>query len=189
MNDSESAKGEFSANGSNDEMESRMARLESAILALAESKRLEEQRPPVAALAQPTMPIPPEMLVAAGKALLPGALSAMSAGFAAATDPHNNPQRPSFLSPQSWLLIDIIQEWRTFGMMFLDFRFRPSWTVKIVPAICLLLLIMNFVLPGTGGVFHLFDVFPIAIGYKALSREALRYRAEMSLLPPPTPTS
>src|SRR5437016_4918942 len=107
MSDSPSVNGGFSANGTGNEMESRMRRLEDAIAALAESKRAEP--PPVATLAQPPQTtIPPEMLVAAGKALLPGALNAMSAGFAAATDPRNNPQKPSLLSPQSWLLLDLV---------------------------------------------------------------------------------
>src|SRR5216684_651612 len=145
MNDSPSPNGEFSATGSKDDMESRMRRLEDAIAAIADTQHIEErllekvlsrvEAPPVAALAPPAppppraAPIPPEMLVEAGKAILPSALNAMSAGFAAATDPRNVPQKPTLLSPQSWLLLDLVQELRTFGMMLIDPRFHPSWSV------------------------------------------------------------
>jgi hypothetical protein len=200
MSDTPSTNGEFSANGSREEMESRLRRLESAIAAIADTKIMEERlvekvmsrvepppAPPVAAIVplQPAppqaMPVPPEMLIAAGKVLLPSALNAVSAGFAAATDPHNLPQKPSILSPQSWLLLDFVQELRTFGMMFLDYRFQPSWTVKIIPAVCLILIVVNFIL--FGGLLHLVDIPLTILSYKTMSREANRYRTEMALLP------
>jgi hypothetical protein len=193
MSDSPVNGGEFSANGSNDEMESRLRRLESAIASIADTKVIEERLlekvmsrveppPPVAVPAPPTaMPVPPEMLVAAGQALLPGVLNSMSAGLAAATDPYNQSQKPSLLSARSWILIDLIQELRTFGMMFLDYRFQPSWSAKIIPLACLAIIIGNFIL--FGGLLHLIDIPLTILSYKTLSREAIRYRAETALLP------
>ena len=196
MSDSPATNGELSANRPDDEMESRMRRLENAIAAIADTKQIEERLlekvmsrveppPPVAAIVPPqpppAMPVPPEMLVAAGHALLPSAINAMSAGFVAATDPHNYPQRPSLLSPQSWLLLDLIQELRTFGMMFLDYRFQPGWSAKIIPLACLAIIIVNFIL--FGGLLHLIDIPLTILTYKTLSREAIRYRTEMALLP------
>ena len=105
----------------------------------------------------------------------------MSAGLFAATDPHNVPRRPSILSPQAWLLLDLIQELRTFGMMFLDFRFQPSWSAKLIPISCLVVVVVNFIL--FGGLLHLIDIPLTILSYKTLSREAIRYRTEIAHLP------
>jgi hypothetical protein len=202
MSDSPATNGELSANRPDDEMESRMRRLENAIAAIADTRDIEERvlekmksrvepQPPVAALAPPVqsqpppaLPVPPEMLVAAGQALLPSALNAMSAGLAAATDPRNaQPQQPSLLSPQAWLMTDLLMELRSFGMMFLDFRFRPSWTVRIVPLACLAMIVLNYFLL-TALPERLFDIFLVVLAYKSLARDAARYRQEMALLPP-----
>jgi len=202
MSDNPATNGELSENRPDDEMESRMRRLESAVAAIADTKVIEERLlekmkskveplPPVATLAPPqpppappAMPVPPEMLVAAGQALLPGALSAVSAGLAAATDPRNaQAKQPSLLSPQAWLMTDLLMELRSFGMMFLDFRFRPSWTVRVVPLACLAMIILNYFLL-TALPERLFDIFLVVLAYKSLARDAARYRQEMALLPP-----
>jgi hypothetical protein len=136
--------------------------------------------PPVANLA-PEPAAGNHALVNAGMALLPDALRAVSSGIGTATDPRNvSSQRGSLFAPQSWLALDLVRELRTFGMMYLDHRFRPSWTARLVPLSCLILLLLNFLLPGAGGFFHIFDIIPTVVAYKALSREAVRYRAEMA---------
>jgi len=182
-----------------DDMEDRLHRLEQAIAALQDTKLMEErllervmnrvdqapatpQAPPVATLAPPENHGANDAIVGAGMALLPGALRAVSSSLNSATDPRRyDSQRPSLFSAQSWLLLDLVQELRTFGMMMLDYRFRPSWTVKTVPICCLALVILNFVF--LGGIFHLLDIIPTIVAYKTLSREAQRYRAELPYMP------
>jgi hypothetical protein len=193
------SEGNYGPHESREQVEERLHRLEQAIAAMQDTKLMEERllermkgqlesspaaaAPPMATIVPPENHAANDMLVNAGMTLLPGALRAVSSGINSATDPRNyHSQRPSMFSAQSWLLLDVIQELRTFGMMLLDFRFHPSWTVKTVPVCCLVLLILNFIF--LGGIFHLFDVIPIVIGYKALSREAARYRVELPYMPP-----
>lgn len=173
-----------------DDMDARLRRIESALASMHETKsveqrvqeRVQQRVETVPAPAPPmAMPVPPEVFFEAGKALLPGALRAVGN----VTNPQNVSKKPGLLSAQSWLLTDLIQDLRIFGVMFFDMRFTPSWSVRIIPLACLVMIVLNYFLL-TALPERVFDLVLVILGYKTLAREAIRYRSEISTLPPVT---
>jgi hypothetical protein len=124
----------------------------------------------------------------AGAKLLPGAMRRFGAQLNAATSPTAPPSTGMF-SAKSWLITDLIQEIRTFFVMFLDYRYRTSWLSRIVPIAAFAIFVLSWIflrsMPFIGGLFdYLLDFFLIVIVYKTLQREAERYR---SVIPPTLP--
>lgn len=185
-----------------EKLENRLERLEKAIAALSDTQLMEERLvqkvitrvpPPTAALAPPpssTGNSAAGAIYEAGKAILPGALRVVTSELNAATDPKTGvPARGSFLAPQSWMLTDLLYDLRTFFALYVDYRYRPSWTSRIVPLAVVGLLILNIVMRQTSGLMGIFmeyilDPIALLILFKTLSREAVRYREHVAHLPP-----
>jgi hypothetical protein len=108
--------------------------------------------------------------------------SAATAGAAPADGESTNgpaaaPKEPS---KPSWLLVELYREVRAMLRMFADYRYRMSWTGKVVPLAALVVAVISWVLisgiPLVGGLFdRLIDLVLIVLVYKALSREVQRY--------------
>jgi hypothetical protein len=187
------------AGGNGDEMESRLRRLESAIAAIADTKLMEDRllqkvmdrvpppAPPVATPAPPVATSQAGMLLDAGRAILPGALNVVGNELKSATDPRNAQASNSVLAPRMWLATDVIYELRSMWQMCFDHRFKPSWTVRIVPLTCVIIVIVNMLFLGGffGKVLEYVSLILLSmLTYKTLSREATRYRQETAHLPP-----
>jgi hypothetical protein len=110
----------------------------------------------------------------------------LGAQLNAATSPSAAPSG-GMLSAKSWLLTDLIQEIRTFFVMFLDHRYRTSWLTRLVPIVAFVLFVLSWIfmhgsVPFLGSLFdYALDFFLVVVVYKTLQREAERYRA---LIPP-----
>ena len=66
--------------------------------------------------------------------------------------------------------------------MFADYRYRMSWTGRIVPLACILLAVMSYfimrLVPLVGPILDfLVDAVLIVLIYKAMSREVARYHS------------
>jgi hypothetical protein len=187
---------EMAVNGKSEALETRLRRLEDAIAAIADTRLMEERlmervisrmdQPPQATLAgqgqpAPPMAYPPGIMLEAGKALLPGAMHALSNELRSATNPHN-PQTASILAPQSWLFTDLIYDFRTIFALYFDYRYHPSWTAKIVPPLGLIAIVLVWIFVRW---FDLpINILLMVIVYKSLVREVARYRAVLPFLPP-----
>jgi hypothetical protein len=187
---------EMAANGKSEALEARLRRLESAIAAIADTNLMEERlmqrvmmrmdQPQPSGQVAPGTPIPAGMMIEAGKALLPGAMQAISNELKTATNPQTA-QPSSFLAPQAWLLTDMIFDIRTFLGMYFDYRYHPGWTAKVIPPLGLILLIVTYFVFTTIPMV-LVDLLIIMIVYKSLLREGARYRAMLPYLPPKVKT-
>jgi len=187
------------------EVEDRLNRLEKAIAAMQDTKLMEERLlervmsrmdqappvtppPPVASIAPPEAADDRHSILNAGMAILPGALRAVSNEFNHATDPRSAPPPTTGTAPSRvWLFTDLVLEIRTMWVMFVDHRFRTTWTARIVPLICLIIAVMDAVMLGGifGGIVERLMLIVLTIvAYKTLSREAARYRAETGYLNP-----
>jgi hypothetical protein len=66
--------------------------------------------------------------------------------------------------------------------MWGDYRYRMTWSGRIVPLACIVLAVLSFFLirliPLVGGIAdYVITIVLAAILYKSLSREAQRYRS------------
>ena len=93
----------------------------------------------------------------------------------------------------TWLLFEALAELRAMYWMFLDPRYRLSWTARLVPLVILVLIMTSYYwTPGTmilplflGTVFEKLCDLVLAFGlFKLLSYEARRYRETAPDLPP-----
>src|SRR5262249_26036491 len=104
----------------------------------------------------------------------------------AATDgaaPHDPPVLAPVLTRSSWLLFDVYGEFRTILRMFFDHRYRVAWSTYLVTLVLVPLIITSHSwlplahLPLLGGLLDkVVDLVLAFFTYKALSREARRYR-------------
>jgi len=188
---------EMAGNGKVEPLETRLRRLESALAAMQDTKLMEERlmervmnrmdqpMPPQARLASSedsTSGISAGLMAEAGKALLPSAMRAFSSELHTATNPKAGQAPSSVLSPQNWLLTDLIFDIRTFIALYVDYRYHPSWSAKTIPPIGLILMVIIYFLLTTIPMV-LVDLFLIMVVYKTLLREANRYRAMLPYLP------
>jgi len=169
-----------------DPLDERMRRLENAIAALQDTRMMEER------VQQPSgSSDDANALVAAGRSLLPGMMRAVGAQLGAATSPTAPGPTTSFFSARTWLLTDMIQEVRTFFVLYFDYRYKATWSARILPPTALVvfllswLLLRSFLLPPFGALIdYAVNFFLIVLVYKVLQREAARYRSQVSYLPP-----
>jgi hypothetical protein len=188
--------------GAGEALEARVRRLEDAVTALQDTN-LMEQRLLERLRARPEMASPELLpgstgfLLDAGRMLLPRAVEQ----FTAATEPDVPPPNPhppqaALLSPpaapalpspkRGWLLMDLVRELRTFLQMYFDYRFHLSWTARFVPLaaagvfLVSWLLIRNLVLIVGPLLDYAIFLVLVVVTYKVLSREAARYREQMS---------
>ncbi|HEV3142847.1 MAG TPA: hypothetical protein VGZ47_03070 [Gemmataceae bacterium] len=185
---------EMAGNGKPEPLEVRLRRLESALAAMQDTKLMEERlmervlnrmdqpMPPQARLAE-SDPSAAGMMLQAGKSLLPGAVRAFSSELSSATNPQAGQGSNSLLSPQIWLITDLIFDIRTWIAMYVDYRYRATWAAKLVPPLLLIVILWIMIWPP----FPLFNyILPpvlLLIIFKTLLREGSRYRAALPYLP------
>jgi hypothetical protein len=96
---------------------------------------------------------------------------------------------PAFASHDSgatragWLVTEFLDEVRTMFRMMGDYRYRFSWTGRVIPLACIVIGLLSWFLIGNGipliggAMDRIIDLILIVVAYKALSREVLRYRS------------
>ena len=95
-------------------------------------------------------------------------------------------------APRKWIITDIIQEVRTFFVMYFDYRYRVATPARVIPAVALVLFLASwlglrsFVFAAFGGpvIDYALNFFLVILVYKTMQREAARYRAQFASLPP-----
>ena len=147
--------------------------------------RMDQPMPPEAKLASPdgsASTISAGLMMETGKALLPSAMRAFSGELHSATNPRAGQPPSSVLSPQNWLVTDLIFDIRTFIALYVDYRYHPSWTAKMIPPVGLILIVIVYFLLTTIPMI-LVDLLIIMVVYKTLLRESARYRTMLPYLP------
>jgi hypothetical protein len=101
---------------------------------------------------------------------------------------------PPALTPSSWLFLDVLNELRTIVRMFFDSRYNIRWSTSLVAIVMLVAIFTSYLwLPFSGFTIlgtvwdKLVDLVLAFFAYKALSREARRYRDTVAALPPASP--
>jgi hypothetical protein len=94
---------------------------------------------------------------------------------------------------QPWLIFDVYSEFRTILRMYVDFRYRVSWSARLLPMVLLGAILLSWLwVPGIAFLPTMFatvldktvDLILAFFLYKILSREARRYREALAKLPP-----
>ncbi len=164
-------------------LEQRVRRLEDAVAGMQDTRTLEERvvervitrvknGTPSAPAAEP-----PSLLAHASRKLLPAAIELVRTQVA------EPPPAPAAAVPvaRRWLLFDIYADVRTLCRMYVDRRYRVSWSALVVPVAALVLFLLSWlIISGLWVVGPLLDkVFDLLLGfvvYKVLVREIQRYR-------------
>jgi hypothetical protein len=184
-------------------LELRVRRLEEALATVQDTRQLEERvverlkaAPPAQPVAVPAPAPAPDstnLLLDAGRRLLPAAVGVIQAE-ARAADAHvragAQPSRPA------WFLVDAYAEVRAMLHMYLDPRYRMTWTGRVVPWILLgAILCSSIWFPGLSALASVspflgilamkpVDLILAFFLFRILSREARRYRETAPDLPP-----
>ena len=125
-------------------------------------------------LPKPVEEVPPE-------APADGSADGQSAASATAAPPIDAPK-------PGWLLTDFYRELRDMAQMFADYRYRMSWSGKVVPVAAIVIALLSWMLisgiPLIGGVLdRVIDLVLIVLVYKSMVREVQRYRELLSRVP------
>jgi hypothetical protein len=177
----------------------RLRRLEAALAAIQDTKLMEDRllervihridRTPTNGNGQASDHAAAAAMLDAGSRLLPGAMRVLGSQIGAATSPTAPPSN-GLLSAQSWLLTDLLQEIRTFFVMFVDHRYRTSWLAKLIPPMAFVIFVLSWIFMHGSVIFigslldYTLDFFLAILVYKTLQREAARYRIAVAGLPP-----
>jgi len=160
-------------------LDARLHRVEQAVAALSDTQLMEDRI--VERVAHRTDPHKNGGLFAGATKFLKG-----SARKTEAEPSESLPQPDVVVEPPTakagWLLVEFVQEIRAAMRMFADYRYRMSWTGRIVPLACVILGVLSFfiirLVPLVGSVLDfVIDFVLIVILYKALSREVERYQS------------
>ncbi len=189
------------------ELEQRVGRLEDAVTQLQDTRQLEERvaarvtdrvrRDAPVAIAPP--PEPPGLFARLPRALLPLTVTTITPPNGNGASAGNGPPA----APRGvWALLDLFVELRTIWRMYVDPRYRLTWMGRVVPPVLLAAILTSwFWLPFASQLamlsstlatvfVKLADLALAFILYKALSREARRYRdcfPDAPAAPPATP--
>jgi hypothetical protein len=86
---------------------------------------------------------------------------------------------------RSWLITETLTEARVILRMYLDPRYRLSWTGRVVPLVLLALFFTTgFWLPLFWPVQRMVELLITFVFFKVLGHEARRYRETAPDLPP-----
>jgi hypothetical protein len=106
------------------------------------------------------------------------------------------PSVPSVVSDSGkapWLLVDVYNEFRTMLRMYVDFRYRVSWSARVLPMVLVSAILLSWLwVPGVAFLPTMIgtvldktvDLILAFFLYKVLSREVRRYREALAKLPP-----
>ena len=175
------------AAGPADSLEHRVHRLEDAVASLQDTRGLEERiTERVAERMKRSAPVAvgraADVQPAVGRQVAPAPVSPAPADArtrAAATAAPAAGARPP------WLLVDVYQDMRAMVRMFIDRRYQVSWSARLIPLAALVGMVLSWLI--LGGIWFIgplldrvVDILLAFVAYKALSREAARYRATMA---------
>jgi hypothetical protein len=190
-------------------LEQRVRRLEDALAAVQDTTQLEERvveritkaAPPAQPVAAPVATPAPapapvaapdstDLLMHAGRHLLPAAVGVIQAE-ARAADAHAA-AAPGAREP--WLLLDAYAELRAMVRMYVDRRYRMTWVGRTVPLVLVIALLTSWIwFPGLSAAFTVSQLLglllmkpvDLVLAYfliRILGREARRYRETISQL-------
>lgn len=169
-------------------LEQRVQRLEDAVAALQDTRPLEERV--VERVSQrlgitPPKPEPEpeprtEYMVTAARRTSPPPPDGLSTQDVAAVSPR---PAPPVLLRHPWLLFDLLGELRAMVRMFFDVRYHVAWSTRVTVLVLLPLIFTSgwwcpfAYIPFLGSLVEkVVDLVLAFFAYKALSREARRYR-------------
>jgi hypothetical protein len=168
-------------------LEQRVRCLEDAVAMLQDTKRVEERI--VERLsrrlkrdAPGSSKEPAGVVVDAGRQLLPAALSFIRTQADNAEEASAGSPPPA---PRSWLVFEAYTEARAMARMYVDPRYRLTWSAKVVPPVLLLAILTSWIwIPGTyllpfalvAVVVKVVDLVLAFLAIKVLIREVRRYR-------------
>jgi hypothetical protein len=182
-------------------IEQRVRRLEDAVATLQDTRPIEERvverlrlTAPVASPVAAPAAGSANVLIDVGRRMLPAAMDVIQNEAAAADAQARD---GTHATRPGWLLVDMYAEARAMLFMFIDRRYRMSWAGRLVPLVLFAAIITSWIwCPGAWTLSTVID--PLAVVYvklvdlvlayflfKVLAREAARYRAAASGLPPP----
>jgi len=163
-------------------LEQRVHRLEQAVAAMSDTHLMEDRV--VERVARRVEPHQNGgLLSGAARFLKSSTRPAEPEATEPAPDPAPTPPSPeSTVARPGWLVLEFIQEIRTAARMFTDYRYRLSWTGRVVPIACIVLAVMSFfvfrIVPIIGTAMdYIVDIVLVVIVYKAMSREVERYQS------------
>jgi hypothetical protein len=190
-------------------LEQRVRRLEEALATVQDTRQLEERvverltkaappaqpvAAPMAAPAPPPAPDSANLLLDAGRRLLPAAVGVIQAE-ARVADAHVRAGAGSQPTRPAWFLVDAYAEVRAVLHMYLDPRYRMTWTGRVVPWVLLGAIVFSSIwFPGLSalgsvspflGILAMkpVDLILAFFFFRILSREARRYRETAPDLP------
>jgi hypothetical protein len=184
-------------------LEERVRHLEEAVAVLQDTRALEERV--VERVTAKVAPTPANgvrdsagLLLEAGRQILPGAVAVLASAARpdeAATPPPTPAPAPPPRRP--WLLWDIYAELRAIVRMYLDPRFRLTWSARLGPLILLSALATSWLwLPGVSLLnkvsvdilgtlcVKVVDLLLAFVLFKIVHGEVTRYRTTSPDLPP-----
>jgi hypothetical protein len=106
-------------------------------------------------------------------------------GLASADSP-SGVEAVAVAARSTWLLMEVFRDFRAIVRMFTDYRYRMTWTARIVLVVAISVAVLSwFLLSGNFlGVGTAIDrvvlVVVVVVIYKVLSREVERYRELLS---------
>ena len=170
-------------------LEQRVRRLEDAVAAIQDTQLMEDrvvervvQR--VEHAPYPPLREAPGLIVSAARMLLPKTIDAVPDGAAAPPAADGTPPAADETRPP-WLLADVWRELRWMLRMLTDYRYRMSWTGRIVLVAAIVVGVLSWFmvsgLPVVGGVIdRVVLILTAVVTYKAMGREVVRYQELMA---------
>jgi hypothetical protein len=169
-------------------LEQRVRRLEDAVAALQDTQLMEDR---VVERVRQRLELPYDgppagLFASAARMLLPKTVEEVPPDDAPATPAGDATANGAAGSTEAqkpgWVIMDLARELRLMLRMFADYRYRLSWSGRMVPLIAVVIAVVAYVL-FDDRMFILGDLINavinavlVVIVYKTLSREAQRYR-------------
>jgi hypothetical protein len=170
--------------GSVEGLEQRVSRLEDAFAALQDTQLMEDRVVERVAQrlesARPAFPDARGLIVDAPRMLPPRMVEPFLEDGSGA-DAGNDGAAAAAVG-STWLLLDVVREFRLIVRMLMDYRYRMTWTGRVVPLVALGIVFFSWVLIGGRFLYlgdwvdKVIDAVLVVVVYKVLGREARRYQ-------------
>ena len=170
------------ANG--EALERRVRRLEDAVAAIQDTHLMEDRV--VERVAHRVEHLSYQqssgLIVGAARMLLPKTIDAVPENGSAT---ENGTASPPTQARPAWSVLGIFQEFRWVLRMLTDYRYRMTWTGRIVLVLAVVVVILSwFILSGlplVGGILdRIVLILTAVVTYKAMTREVARYQELMA---------
>jgi hypothetical protein len=174
------------ANGVVDALDRRVRRLEDAVAAIQDTHLMEDRVVErvvdrMEHAPYPRLHEPPGLVASATRMLMPKTVDAVPDGPPA--DGLAPP--PAEAVHSTWLVLEVLLELRWILRMLTDYRYRMSWTGRVVLVSAIMVGILSWLLisglPFIGGLLdRTVLILAAVVTYKAMSREVQFYQALMT---------